>query len=447
MINIQANLILATAELLSNSGARHYLFVGSAIRMAEIMRLNKDFHQSHSLRHQEIRRRVYWACLLLDRMLAYLLAKHRTISIDTVGIALPDSDASLVYQDETRGVTLENLADQRRASDLGLGPYLIKSVVLWSEMADFAVYSRRRLDWYPPVDPRSTLFTNHQALKTWCDALPPGLRWSTDNFRNQKALGQQRAFVAIHLLLQSASCAAHQCYLPHLTAYTRMVDMVDAAGWSYLHRDASIIGTCVSAALEIGSMLEFLVDGGEDACLQSIWVSSSMLIAANTFLWLQYAGDADFSNEVNRDRAKRYFEIVRDLMASWSSTWKAAGQWLVALGVMHDLYKAAYLGEINNHILEGASNPGASRDDGDGDEEEDGGDFRPQPGDGYPSVISLPNLQASVKFATGDTSAKSISVQSIWLQLSGGWPYGFSGAECLLESIGDTDFGQVVEGS
>jgi len=56
-------------------------------------------------------------------------------------------------------------------------------------------------------------------------------------------------------------------------------------------------------------------------------------------------------------------------------------------------------------------------------------------------------MGASVKFATGDTSAKSISVQSIWLQLSGGWPYGFSGAECLLESIGDTDFGQVVEGS
>lgn len=449
VVNIQANLILATSELLSNSGARHWLFTGTAIRMAEIMRLNKDFHQSHSLRHQEVRRRVYWACLLLDRMLAYLLAKHRTIDLDTVSIALPDADTALVYQDETRGVTLANLAEQRRPSDLGLVPYLIKSVCLWSEMADFAVYSRRRLDWYPPTDPRSNIFTNHQALRSWCDVLPTGLRWSIDNFRNQKALGQQRTFVAMHLLLQSASCAAHQCYLPQLTTYTRLVDLVDAAGWSYLHRDEALISTCVTAALDLGSILETVIAEGEGSSLQIIWAASSILIAANTFLWLQYADDARFANEESRNRAKTYFALVQDLMRSWSPSWKAAKQWLVALGVMHDLYKAAYLGEINNHIMDGSavSDHRGDEDDGDEVEEEEGEDFRPQPGDGYPSVISLPNLQASVKFATGDTSAKSISVQSIWLQLSGGWPYGFSGAECLLESMGDVDFGQVVQGS
>lgn len=409
------------------------------------MRLNKDFHQSHSLRHQEVRRRVYWACLLLDRMLAYLLAKHRTIDLDTVSIALPDSDSALVYQDETRGVTLANLAEQRRPSDLGLVPYLIKSVCLWSEMADFAVYSRRRLDWYPPTDPRSNLFTNHQALKTWSEALPAGLRWSSDNFRNQRALGQQSAFVAMHLLLRSASCAAHQCYLPHLTAYTRLVDLVDAAGWSYLHRDETIISTCVNAALELGSILETVAAEDDGSSLQSIWTASSILIAANTLLWLQYAEDAQFVNEEIRTKAKSYFDLIHELMKSWSSSWKAAKQWLVGLGVMHDLYKAAYLGEINNHIMDGTAISDHDGDDAENDEEEDGGDFRPQPGDGYPSVISLPNLQASVKFATGDTSAKSISVQSIWLQLSGGWPYGFSGAECLLESMGDADFGQIAE--
>lgn len=70
MAHIQGYLVLAVSELLSGAGSRHWMYVGTAIRMAQIMRLNKDYHQKHSLREQEIRRRVYWACLILDRALA-----------------------------------------------------------------------------------------------------------------------------------------------------------------------------------------------------------------------------------------------------------------------------------------------------------------------------------------------------------------------------------------
>ena len=445
------------SELLVNSGARHWLFAGTAIRMAEIMRLNKDFHQKHSLRDQEIRRRTFWACLLFDRALAYLLAKHRTINVDFVGIAVPGNDVSLAYQEETRGVTLDNLAAQQRPSDLGIIPYLIKSVCLWSDMVDFVVYSRRRLDWYPPTDPRSSFFIHNEALRTWLDTMPPSLRWSAENYRNQRDLGHSRAFVAMQFLLHSASCAAHQCYLPHLTVYTKLVDLVDAAGWSYLHRDKSLIKPCVAGALQVGEMLSHLIDDEDDrSSLQTVWVASSIRIAANTLLWLQYAGDKEFADDETVQQAKHYFDLIRKLMTFWAPEWKAAKQWLAALDVMNDLYKAAYLGEVNENILVGqggssssiadttaAESPHCDKDD----EDEDGAnDFRPQPGDGYPSHVSLPNLQASVKFATGDTSAKSISVLSIWLQLSGGWPYGFTGAESVFESPGGIqgDFGATI---
>lgn len=450
--HIQANLIVAMSELLVNSGARHWLFAGTAIRMAEIMRLNKEFHQKHSLRDQEIRRRTFWACLLFDRALAYLLAKHRTVNMDTVGIAVPGSDVSLAYQEETRGVTLDNLAAQQRPSDLGISPYLIKTVCLWSDMADFIVYSRRRLDWYPPTDPRSGFFIHNDALRTWVDALPPSLRWSSENYGNQRDLGQKRAFVAMQFLLQSASCAAHQCYLPHLTVYTKLVDLVDAAGWSYLRRDEPLIKTCVTGALKIGEMLSHLMDNPDDrSSLQTVWVASSILIAANTLLWLQYAGDKEFVDDETVQKARHYFDLIRKLMTSWAPEWKAAKQWLVALSVMNDLYKAAYLGEVNENILVGQDSSVTSESPhfDQEDEEEDGAnDFRPQPGDGYPTLVSLPNLQASVKFATGDTSAKSISVPSIWLQLSGGWPYGFTGTESVFESTGgfEGDLNAVLEG-
>ncbi|RSL77948.1 hypothetical protein CEP51_008632 [Fusarium floridanum] len=44
--HIQGYLVLAVAELLAGSGSRHWMYAGTAIRMAQIMRLNKDYHQS-----------------------------------------------------------------------------------------------------------------------------------------------------------------------------------------------------------------------------------------------------------------------------------------------------------------------------------------------------------------------------------------------------------------
>jgi hypothetical protein len=222
-----------------------------------------------------------------------------------------------------------------------------------------------------------------------------------------------------------------------------LVDLVDAAGWSYFHRDEQLIKTCVESALQVGDMLEYLMEHMEhESSLQTIWVAASIIIAANTFLWLQYAQDETFSDENMVKEANHYFNLVRQLMTCWVGHWKAARQWLAALDIMHDLYKAAYLGEVNENILverdSGSTVANSPHSDEENDEDE-ANDFRPQPGDGYPSLISLPNLQASLKFATGDTSAKSISVPSIWLQLSGGWPHGYLGAESLLEAAGGVD--------
>lgn len=398
--------------------------------MAEIMRLNKEFHQKHSPKEREIRRRTFWACVVFDRALAYFLAKHRTINDDTVSIAVPGTDLSILYQEETRGVMLNNLAAHHRPSDLGLSSYLIKTVCLWSDLADFAAYSRRRLETLPPTDPQSMFHLRAEALRAWVDPLPASLRWSEQNYKNQCVLGQGKLYVSIQFLLHSAFCIAHQCYLPHPTLYTRLDDLMDAAGWSYLYRDEAIVGTCVSYALKVGEMLAYLMELEQDdshSALRNVWVASSMLTVANVFLWVQYAHDETYSGPETCEKASQYFDLVHTLVSSWTEVWAVAGQWLVALDVMRDLYKAAYLGEVNERLLAHDQDvePGQAHD-------ELLDDFRPQPGDGYPTLLTLPNLQASVKFATCDTSARSINIPSIWLQLSGGWPYGYAGPECEI---------------
>ncbi|CAH0027591.1 unnamed protein product [Clonostachys rhizophaga] len=433
--HIQANLVLALAELLSSSGSRHWLFTGTAIRMAEIMRLNKEFHQKHSYREQEIRRRTFWACLMFDRVLAYFLGKHRTVNEESVSISVPGTDLSMLYQEETRGVTLASLAAYARPSDLGLASYFIKTIILWSDLADFAAYSRRRLEKHPPTSPESLFFARSEAAREWRDSLPEGLRWSIRNYDTHCALGQKKLFLSMQFLLHGALSIAHQCYLPHPTLYTNLVDLVDAAGWSYLYRDEPLVSNCVSNALTIGEILDYLMDpeqANDLPALQTIWVAATTLTAANVYLWMQYAHDETFSTPEYQFKASRYFDLVRQLVSSWTGEWKVANHWLRALDVMRDLYKAAYLGDVNERFF---TNHGIELNPEEQDELLD--DFRPQPGDGYPTLIALPNLQASVKFATCDTSARSIDIPSIWLQLSGGWPFGFAGPECAVEPPGN----------
>jgi hypothetical protein len=256
-----------------------------------------------------------------------------------------------------------------------------------------------------------------------------------DNFKIQADLGYAKPFVAMHFLLNSAACVAHQCYLPQVAMYTKLFDLVDAAGWSYLHREQSLVEVCVSHALRAGDMLTTLINSGSNrhqSSLQTVWVASSCLIIANPILWLKYASDEAFADDEIQQKAKTYWETINHLFSSWAREWKAARQWLAALNFMDILYRAAYLGEVADllHSPRSAVEEAGQEQDDDSPDE-----FRPQPGDGYPELISMPSLHASVKFATGDTSAIKIDLLSIWSQLSGGSPQDFAESEEASGSV------------
>lgn len=59
----------------------------------------------------------------------------------------------------------------------------------------------------------------------------------------------------MQLLLHGASCASHQCFLPHLPTYEKLSEDVDATGLSCLHGEDDLIQSCVSNALAMGEIL------------------------------------------------------------------------------------------------------------------------------------------------------------------------------------------------
>ncbi|KAH7014554.1 fungal-specific transcription factor domain-containing protein [Microdochium trichocladiopsis] len=440
--NTQGHLVLALAELLSNSGSRHWMYAGTAIRMGQAMRLNKEYHQRHGLRERECRRRTFWACMQLDQLLAFLLSKPRTIPAMSFGIALPSTDASLAYREETQGVVEMLEARIRdgtsRPSDLGLAPFWLRTARLWSDMAELDIFHRRLRDGLPPTDPRSEFARRTAAVNQWATALPEGLLWSAENLASFEGLGhgQGPTFVAMHLLLRSALCVAHQCYLPQLDGSSILLDAVDAAGWSLLHREATLVATCVANALAVGDMLSLLLAQGHHHhnrhLLQSVWVAMAVLAAANPLLWVQYARDPEYADSDTVRHAEQSFDAICSTVEAWTDTWSAARQWLASLRMMRLTYRAAYFGLVPDEPTASpeTGESGMNADDGEDRRQDDDdaaaddeSDYRPGPGDGFLIDFGVPHLCASIRMIATDPMAKHETLHSVWASLAGGWSY------------------------
>ncbi|KAH8893168.1 hypothetical protein GQ53DRAFT_860181, partial [Thozetella sp. PMI_491] len=436
VVNIQAHLVLALSELLSDSGSSHWMYSGTAIRMAQVMRLNKEYQQEHTLKEREMRRRTFWACLLFDRLIAYLLSKPRTISVLNVGIPLPCTDMSLIYQEPTHGITLDHIVSfSQRPSEIGLIPYFIKTVVLWSDVADIRVCRWRFLDILPPTNPSSRFARHHSAVSSWAEALPPGLQWTPQNYALHRDLGQGRPFVAMHFLLHGALCVAYQMYIPQTDSLSVLHDTVDAAGWSMLHREPEFISATVINALAIGEKVSFLMSqdtqgqGQGQSVLQSVWVLSAVLSAANTLFWLKYAGDiSPIVDDSAKIRAGTYIDLFMSLFASWTPQWSAAKLWIATLTELAGAYRQAYLGSVNEDETEGNEDLSAG---GSGQitppDREAEGQYRPKPGDGLPPVTEASplSLHASMGLNVADRPAQASRPHNpppIWFQLASAGP-------------------------
>ena len=444
MSNIQANLILSLSELLADSGSSHWMYSGTAIRMAQIMRLNKEYHQGQSLRDRELRRRTFWACVCFDRMLAFLLSKPCTLAAANIGIALPSTDISLLYEENTHGLTLDNIAAfSRRPSEIGLAPYFIKTVMLWSELANLRVFRSRLIDVLPPTNPNSRISRYHEALRSWVGILPPVLRWTRQNHRLHQGLGQARTFIAMHFLIHGAFCVANQMYLPQSDGASILHETVDAAGWSILRGEPAFISAAAVNALAMGEMASYLTDVDVDAHsdLQSVWVLNAMLAAANTLFWLEYADDIEpIDDPLVRSRAKSYINLLTSLFTAWSEHCTAAQSCLATFNGLATTYAEAYLRQDNNaggNFGEQSETDSVNCTSSPDPEIES--QYRPKPGDGLPPLTeeSLLSSRAALGLNVVDVSTNAVMHKHrFWLRFTSACPP-------ILDGIDDYILGEL----
>jgi Fungal specific transcription factor domain len=346
---IQAFLILSIRELLIWSNVKAYMYAGIALRMAQALYLNVEVRQRYSPRQKEIRRRTFWACFVVDRLISYSCNKSFTLSFDSAHVYLPSPEVAFAFDEVLTGLTVERLSLQaNQVSQIGIMPYFIAMVRLWGDMALLHVSGGRRLSKHGPHSPESEFYQNEKAIETFSSSLPPTLIWSTQNYKLHQVTGQTaKAYVNLNFLLHHSRCVMHQEYLPQLDSQFSLgsdldnATVFDAAGISLDHNDVTMTKSCIHSIDVITDIALALNAGSEQdrELLQSIFAANAILTAAAVHLWVLYTQTCD---ACPKHVALAKAEQLRRVIKSWQPRWRVATAWVETLEMLYKLYVYSY---------------------------------------------------------------------------------------------------------
>lgn len=269
---------------------RGWVLGGLAIRMAYALQLHKDLDfdpQSQYATGQprrftslekEIRRRVMWACFLMDRFTAGDVDRPMFVSEESVaGLPLPFAERLFTLEEPTQcsSAAKPTLAQAERQSydylnhgdktanigsaeydDSDLAAFIIRSVAIWGRTLAYANYGCKERDAYPAHSPNSQLsvlaFQNEHLFKT----LPGHLQWSRSNVRRHASNGTISQYLLLHvsipataiLIYQSSITRIHNPANPAYCAPEGFVDTVES------HK---LVAACqISHVLHIGESIQ-----------------------------------------------------------------------------------------------------------------------------------------------------------------------------------------------
>ncbi|KIM99929.1 hypothetical protein OIDMADRAFT_55819 [Oidiodendron maius Zn] len=343
ILNSQANLVLSLCELLSRQGCRAWMCTGLAIRMAQAHRLGKEFAADQCPQERETRRRTYWSCLIMDRIVAYCCARPQTLHLSASTIQLPCSEASFAFNEEYNGPNIHAvMADNSAEISLhGILPYYIVSVALWGNMAD--IYTRGRLpEEFPRTHPSSTFTLGMNGLQQWLKTIPTKYRWSPSNYILHKSLGDEQIFINMNILLHHAFCVSYQDLLPQHD----IPSFVDEDGTIPEDiRDETIVSICVESSGAIIEMVKVVLEHSgysDDGVLHSTFIGGALLTAASVYLWVYYIKGGTEWPQYNVPMAQAQVEFVLERLQNWGNRWPVSMGWADTLKMLCKLYATAY---------------------------------------------------------------------------------------------------------
>ncbi|KAK4702537.1 hypothetical protein P7C70_g3688, partial [Phenoliferia sp. Uapishka_3] len=242
LIRCQCLLILGLFECTEGAENKGWLRIGTAIRMAQVLRLGFEDEETGSRGRTdplqaEIRRRTFWSCFLLDRTVTD--GKERPCSLrppHASTLRMPGPDADFLLSRYSPGACFEaglppwNISaklDPSRASndqEADLFGQTLRVAEIWHRVVSYVGAGGRNWDRRAPWDPDSSFAKLEKEITEWQAGLQAIFRYNGEglgrlrdaNLVAHSMIGQGRLFGMLHLLCACSNLILHRDYLPFL---------------------------------------------------------------------------------------------------------------------------------------------------------------------------------------------------------------------------------------
>ncbi|KAH7143986.1 fungal-specific transcription factor domain-containing protein [Dactylonectria macrodidyma] len=238
-------LILGLHEFGTCQGGRSWALGGQAIRMAFALQLHKDLESDDMGRNgkpnqmsfvdREIRRRIMWACFLMDRFNSSGTDRPMFIREESIQVPLPIHEKYFQMDMSAPTETIDGevlhpavpndgqLADA--GGNMGVAGFMIRAVSIWGQIVIYMNQGGKELDSAAMWSPESQFAKLFNDAISFEAALPSLLKYSSDNAAIQTTEHTAPQFFFLHICIQHnilflarsavASCSPYREEVPH----------------------------------------------------------------------------------------------------------------------------------------------------------------------------------------------------------------------------------------
>lgn len=239
---VQAFLMLGLFEWSQrnpSSGPGAWMYVGIAIRMAQMLKLGLDDQMARGRDNssqgvnalqrgrrgsseigiiREIRRRTMFSCLILDRMMTCGDERVSMIRLDTIRIQLPCTEMAfdLALDVSTGFLKLDGDAMNQSINDDSVLSRFIQLVEIWAEISKYSSTGGRLRERLPPWEKQSMFWTLQEKLHQFLLNLPDTFTFSRQNYYRHDNHQATNMYVSLHMLVSVCQIILDREHLPFI---------------------------------------------------------------------------------------------------------------------------------------------------------------------------------------------------------------------------------------
>ncbi|KJZ77048.1 hypothetical protein HIM_03369 [Hirsutella minnesotensis 3608] len=215
-------LILGLHEFGTCHGGRSWALGGQAIRMAFALQLHRDLdydplcagtRTTLSFVDREIRRRIMWACFLMDRFNSSGSDRPMFIKEQSIKIPLPVEERFFQLDMPVQAENLDGSVSRSANDDnefqrdhaqvkMGVAAYTIRSIAIWGRIVSYLNQGGKEADHHPMWSSESDYSKLVEEIDAFTHSLPQSLQYTPENLDLRISDKSASQYLLLHLSIQ-----------------------------------------------------------------------------------------------------------------------------------------------------------------------------------------------------------------------------------------------------